>query len=315
MFIRILLMLFSFSLTLAQADDSTATVPMKAVRVGAHSYFVQGLPGAASSENQGFMSNAGFVVTRDGVVVFDALGSPPLAKKLVGLIKQITRQPIKRVIVSHYHADHYYGLQVFKALGADIWAHQNAQGVIRDEGAVQRFAQRKEALFPWVDDDTKLLEPDRYLGDESHFDMGGLHFVLRYVGPAHSNEDLVMLVKEDSALYAGDLVFRGRIPFVGDADASTWITALDKLLAMKPKVLVPGHGPVSVKPGTDLVFTRDYLKYLRSSMSKAANELVPFDEAYAKTDWNKYSKMPAFNEANRANAYNQYLRLEASGGK
>ena len=315
MFIRILLMLFSFSLTLAQADDSTATVPMKAVRVGAHSYFVQGLPGAASSENQGFMSNAGFVVTRDGVVVFDALGSPPLAKKLVGLIKQITRQPIKRVIVSHYHADHYYGLQVFKALGADIWAHQNAQGVIRDEGAVQRFAQRKEALFPWVDDDTKLLEPDRYLGDESHFDMGGLHFVLRYVGPAHSNEDLVMLVKEDSVLYAGDLVFRGRIPFVGDADASTWITALDKLLAMKPKVLVPGHGPVSVKPGADLVFTRDYLKYLRSSMSKAANELVPFDEAYAKTDWNKYSKMPAFNEANRANAYNQYLRLEASGGK
>ncbi len=315
MFIRILLMLFSFSLTLAQADDSTATVPMKAVRVGAHSYFVQGLPGAASSENQGFMSNAGFVVTRDGVVVFDALGSPPLAKKLVGLIKQITRQPIKRVIVSHYHADHYYGLQVFKALGADIWAHQNAQGVIRDEGAVQRFAQRKEALFPWVDDDTKLLEPDRYLSDESHFDMGGLHFVLRYVGPAHSNEDLVMLVKEDSVLYAGDLVFRGRIPFVGDADASTWITALDKLLAMKPKVLVPGPGPVSVKPGADLVFTRDYLKYLRSSMSKAASELVPFDEAYAKTDWNKYSKMPAFNEANRANAYNQYLRLEASSVK
>ena len=315
MFIRILLMLFSFSLTLAQADDSTATVPMKAVRVGAHSYFVQGLPGAASSENQGFMSNAGFVVTRDGVVVFDALGSPPLAKKLVGLIKQITRQPIKRVIVSHYHADHYYGLQVFKALGADIWAHQNAQGVIRDEGAVQRFAQRKEALFPWVDDDTKLLEPDRYLGDESHFDMGGLHFVLRYVGPAHSNEDLVMLVKEDSVLYAGDLVFRGRIPFVGDADASTWITALDKLLAMKPKVLVPGHGPVSVKPRTDLMFTRDYLKYLRSSMSKAASELVPFDEAYEKTDWSRYRNMPTFNEANRANAYNQYLRLEASGGK
>ena len=315
MFIRILFVLFSFCLPLAHADDTAVSVPMKAIKVGPHSYFVEGLPGAASSENQGFMSNAGFVVTRDGVVVFDALATPPLAKKLVEQIRQITKKPIKLVIVSHYHADHYYGLEVFKALGAQIWAHQNAKGIIGTDDAKNRFQQRKEALFPWVDDNTKLLEPDRYLTKDSHFDMGGLHFVLRYVGPAHSDEDLVMLVKQDGVLYAGDLVFRGRIPFVGDADAAAWVSALDKLLALKPRVLVPGHGPVSMKPATDLVFTRDYLKYLRSSMSKAASELVPFDEAYAKTDWSKYRKMPAFNEANRANAYNQYLRLEASGGK
>ncbi len=315
MLIRVLFVLFSFCLPLAHADDTAVSVPMKAIKVGPHSYFVQGLPGAASSENQGFMSNAGFVVTRDGVVVFDALATPPLAKKLVGLIKQITKQPIKLVVVSHYHADHYYGLEVFKALGAKIWAHQNVKGIIGTEAAKQRFQQRKEALFPWVDDSTKLLEPDRYLTGNSHFDMGGLHFVLTYVGPAHSDEDLVMLVKPDGVLYAGDLVFLGRIPFVGDADAAAWSRALDKLLAMKPRVLVPGHGPASTKPAADLVFTRDYLKYLRSSMSKAANELVPFEEAYAKTDWSRYRKVPTFNEANRANAYNQYLRLEASGGK
>ena len=315
MLIRILFVLFSFWLPLAHADATLVSIPMKAIKVGPHSYFVEGLPGAASSENQGFMSNAGFVVTRDGVVVFDALASPPLAQKLVSVIRQITKQPIKRVIVSHYHADHYYGLQIFKALGAQIWAHQNVKGVIRSEDAKQRFQQRKEALFPWVDDDTKLLDPDRYLGNDAHFDMGGLHFVLRYVGPAHSDEDMVMLVKQDGVLYAGDLVFRGRIPFVGDADAAAWISALDKLLTMKPRVLVPGHGPASTNPGADLVFTRDYLKYLRGSMSKAASNLVPFEEAYAKTDWSRYSKMPAFNEANRANAYNQYLRLEASGGK
>lgn len=312
---RLLFVFLWFTLPLAQADDTAVSIPMKAIKVGPHSYFVQGLPGAASSENQGFMSNAGFVVTRDGVVVFDALATPPLAKKLVGVIQQITKQPIKLVIVSHYHADHYYGLEVFKALGAKIWAHQNVKGIIGTDAAKQRFQQRKEALFPWVDDNTKLLEPDRYLTGDSHFDMGGLHFVLSYVGPAHSDEDLVMLVKQDGVLYAGDLVFLGRIPFVGDADAAAWSRALDKLLAMKPKVLVPGHGPASKKPAADLVFTRDYLKYLRTSMGKAANELVPFEEAYAKTDWTRYRNVPTFNEANRANAYNQYLRLEASGGK
>lgn len=296
------------------ASSFQATIPMKAVKLGTHSYFVQGLPGAASSENQGFMSNAGFVVTSDGVVVFDALASPPLAEKLVGLIRKITAQPIKRVIVSHYHADHYYGLQVFKALGAEVWAHRSAEGSTRTDEAAERFAQRKEALFPWVDDTTQMLEADRFLEGDIDFKMGGVHFSLRHVGPAHSREDMAMWVKEDQVLYAGDLVFRGRIPFVGDADSRAWIAALDTLIAMKPRVLVPGHGSPSRTPAADLVFVRDYLRFLRAEMGQAARNLVPFDAAYEAVNWSKYRNMPAFDEANRVNAYNQYLRLEQEGG-
>ena len=120
MFVRLLFLLACLGLLPAApaADPAAAvTVPMKLVKLGPHSYFVQGQSGAASSENQGFMSNAGFVVTQDGVVVFDTLASPPLAEKLLGLIRGVTKQPIRRVIVSHYHADHFYGLQVFKATG------------------------------------------------------------------------------------------------------------------------------------------------------------------------------------------------------
>ena len=315
MITRVLLCLLAFNIfSLAHAAQpqgmAEVSVPMRAIKVGSHSYYVQGLPGAASSANQGFMSNAGFVVTRDGVVVFDALASPPLAKKLVGVIRSITKQPIRRVIVSHYHADHYYGLQVFKALGAEIWAHRAGQGTTRTKDAAERFAQRKEALFPWVDEQTQLLEADRYLEGDQDFTMGGVHFALRHVGPAHSREDMVMFVREDGVLYAGDLVFLGRIPFVGDADSKAWIAALDRLIAMKPRVLVPGHGSLTRTPKVDLVFTRDYLKYLRSQLSPYARNLVPFEQAYDSVDWSRYRKMPAFNEANRANAYNQYLRLE-----
>jgi len=52
------------------------------------------------------------------------------------------------------------------------------------------------------------------------------------------------MVKEDGVLYAADLVFRGRVPFVGDADSRAWIAALDKLIALKPKVLVPDTAPL-----------------------------------------------------------------------
>ena len=317
MIVRLLFSLLLSLLSAAHAaqspDIDEATVPMKAVRLGTHSYFVQGLPGAASSENQGFMSNAGFVVTRDGVVVFDALASPPLAEKLVAEIRRITRQPIRVVIVSHYHADHFYGLQVFRKLGAEIWAHRLAEGQTRTDEAALRLEQRKEALFPWVDENTQLLEADRFIQGDMDFERGGVQFALRHVGPAHSSEDLAMMVKPDRVLYAGDLVFRGRVPFVGDADGGAWIKALDKLIALNPKVLVPGHGASSRTPRADLVFTRDYLKFLRTHMGKAARELVPFDEAYENTDWSAYRDMPAFDEANRGNAYNQYLRLEAGG--
>jgi len=310
MFRLLSVLLIAFLLPLAHAADDEVTVPMKAVRLGQHSYFVQGLPGAASSENQGFMSNAGFVVTREGVVVFDALASPPLAKKLIGLIREITDQPISHVIVSHYHADHFYGLQEFKALGATIWAHRLAEGQTRSEDAALRLQQRKEALSPWVDEKTRLLEADHFVGGDIDFVVGGVHFALRHVGPAHSAEDLAMMVKEDGVLYAGDLVFRGRVPFVGDADSRSWIAALDKLIALEPKVLVPGHGAASHDARADLVFTRDYLVFLREQMGRAVSDFVPFEEAYKQTDWSKYRTMPAFNEANRVNAYNQYLRLE-----
>ncbi len=312
---RLLLALLCFvCLPAAWASTAAVTVPMQAVRLGPHSYFVQGLSGAASSENQGFMSNAGFVVTRDGVVVFDALATPPLAEKLLGLIRKVTDQPIRRVIVSHYHADHFYGLQVFKTAGAEVWAHRLAEGATRTEDAALRLAQRKEALFPWVDEKTQLLEPDRFIEGDMDFELGGVGFALRHVGPAHSREDLAMLVKPDRVLYAGDLVFRGRVPFVGDADARAWIASLEKLLALDPGVLVPGHGEPSRAPREDLVFTRDYLAFLRAQMGEAARELVPFEEAYEAVDWSRYRDLPAFEEANRVNAYNQYLRLEQEGG-
>jgi len=298
------------SLPLYAAKDNAVTVPVNPVKIGTHSYYVQGLSGAASSVNQGFMSNAGFVITPDGVVVFDALGSPPLAEALVAKIRKLTPAPIKRVIVSHYHADHIYGLQVFKALGAEIWAHERSKEYLASEERELRLTQRREELFPWVDEKTKILEPDVWLSGDTDFTMGGIHFAVRYVGPAHSPEDIALYIQEDNVLFAGDLVFKGRVPYVGTANSKLWLEALDKLLAFNAKTMVPGHGAVSRNPKQDLTLTRDYLSYLRKSMGQAVEDFVSFDKAYAKTSWKKYRKLPAFEDANRSNAYNTFLLME-----
>ncbi|MEJ5210800.1 MAG: MBL fold metallo-hydrolase [Burkholderiales bacterium] len=308
--LRTWLLLWLIPLLASAAQEAPVTVRMDPVRVGRHSWYVQGLPGAASAANQGFMSNAGFVVTPAGVVVFDALGTPPLAAELLKRIRHITLAPIRYVIVSHYHADHIYGLQVFKAAGAEIWAHEGARHYLNSPELEARLAQRREELFPWVDENTRVLPPDRWLAGDTDFELGGVHFSLRHVGPAHSPEDVALYVHEDRVLYAGDLVFKGRVPFVGDADSRSWLSALDKLLAFEARVLVPGHGAVSRNPRADLTLTRDYLRFLRQTMGKAVADMVPFEEAYARTDWSRWRKLPAFPEANRINAYNTYLLME-----
>jgi glyoxylase-like metal-dependent hydrolase (beta-lactamase superfamily II) len=302
--------LLLFAHPAATAAEQPATVAMQAIKVGAHSYYVQGQPGAVSAENQGFMSNAGFVVADEGVLVFDALGTRPLVRRLVEVIRGITDKPIKIVVVSHYHADHYYGLQVFKELGARIWAHERGEDVMRSEGAAARLRQRRQTLAPWIGEDFRIVPADVWLAGDTDFTFGGLHFMLRHVGPAHSAEDMVMLVVEDGVLYAGDLVFAGHLPFVGDADSRLWLASLEKLSRLRPEIMVPGHGPHSMNPAEDLKLTRGYLTYLRTQMGMAVAHFVPFEEAYAKTDWSEFEILPAFADANRGNAYNTYLLME-----
>jgi glyoxylase-like metal-dependent hydrolase (beta-lactamase superfamily II) len=291
----------------AKAQDEIVLTPKQ---VAPRTWFFQGESGMASTQNKGFMSNAGFVVTADGVVVFDALGTPALGRAMLAAIRKITPQPVKRVIVSHYHADHFYGLAAFKDAGAEIWAQRRAQVYLSSGQASERLAQRRLDLFPWVDDKTRIVAPDVWLDGDTDFRLGGVTFQVLYAEGAHSPEDVMMYVVEERVLFAGDLIFAGRVPFVGTADSRGWLKAMDKMIAVKPAIVVPGHGPASTDVARDLVLTRDYLVYLRETMGRAVADLDSFDDAYARTDWSKYKGLPAFEQANRINAYGTYLLLE-----
>lgn len=299
---------------LAASDVRAADSPLRAVKVVDDVWFVQGEAALGSAANRNFISNAGFVVTEDGVVVVDALGSPALANELIAEIRRITAKPIRFVIVTHFHADHIYGLQAFKAAGALIIAHPAGREYLHSDAAQLRLQVSRRELAPWVDERTQLLGADRWLDQqETTLRVGSLDFVVRHVGPAHTPEDLVVHVPQRGVLFAGDLVFRGRIPFVGQADSRSWIASLSRLIDFKPKLVIPGHGPLSSEPLADLELTRDYLAYLRQTMGDAASKLEPFEEAYAKTDWSRFERLPLFRAANRTNAYNTYLLMEQQG--
>jgi glyoxylase-like metal-dependent hydrolase (beta-lactamase superfamily II) len=131
----------SFSCATAQG----AVPAMVAQRVSKTVWYVEGVGALGSSENQNFISNSAFIVTPTGVVVVDALGSPALATRLLAEIRKVTDKQVTHVFVTHYHADHIYGLQTFKAVGAKIIAHQAARAYLNSETARLRLeASRKD---------------------------------------------------------------------------------------------------------------------------------------------------------------------------
>ena len=136
----------------------------------------------ASTANKGFMSNAGFVVTGDGVVVFDALGTPALGRAMIAAIGQGHEgadPPRDRVALSR--RPH------LRAAGVRRTAPRSGRTARRSSTSrrtspTERLAQRRAELSPWVDENTHLVPPDLWLDGDTDFRMGGLTFRIIYTG-------------------------------------------------------------------------------------------------------------------------------------
>lgn len=305
----------------AVAQYAPLTKPLQIGQVpGKAIYYSIGSPGVPGHDNEGNTSNAGFVVTSDGVVVFDALGTPSLGWALLQEIGKITDKPIRYVVLSHYHADHIYGLQAFKDhTKATIVAQDRAREYkendeIADERAGARLAQRRSALAPWVDEYTRVVPPDITFTERATITLGDKQFSLIYAGPAHSSSDIMMMVQPDNVLFAGDIVQNGRVPFMNsdDVDTQRWLKSLKEVNELNPTFIIPGHGKPSTKAKEAIAFTTTYINYVRAAMQKAVDNWTDFDAAYAATDWSAYAGLPAFGANNQGNAYRIFLELEGS---
>lgn len=304
-----LVSLLSIPFAAGAAQYPPSTVDMKLQRVSEHVYYVQGASGIAT-DNQGFISNASAIVTSEGLVIVDALGSPSLAERFLGLLREVTDKPVVKVILTHYHADHIYGLQIFEDLGAEIVAPGGYQDYLDAPSAAERLEERRVSLYPWVNESTRLVRPDRALTEDTVLPMGDVNLRIGYLGAAHSDGDLTILVEPDRVLISGDIIFEGRVPFTGSADTRHWLAVLEGMERQGLTGLIPGHGPAASDPQQAVRSTLSYLRYTREKMAGAVEDMTPFAEAYEQTDWSEFSHLPAFDATHRRNAYGIYLSLE-----
>ncbi len=218
-----------------------------------------------SPENLGNNATFGLVVTAEGAVLVDPGGSWIGAMALEKAVRSVTDQPVSIVINTGGQDHRWLGNGYFKSKGAKIIASDAAVEDQRDRQSMQLTIL--DALIGAEKlAGTEPVHADTTFAESHEFSFGGLTFQLIHPGQAHTPGDSFVWVPQKSTLFSGDIVYVERLLGVNDSSHSgSWIEAFEKLAALKPEHLVPGHGHA-----TDLAKataqTYDYLVHLRKAV-------------------------------------------------
>lgn len=255
--------------------------------------------------------NAGFVVTREGVVVVDALASPRQAEQLVSTIRRVTGRPIAWLVLTHHHPDHHFGAVVLRQAGARVIAHPDKR-VLASEGG-------EDALIAdWVRvvglDAMRGFEfadtPDRAVTGSDTLRLGGKTIVITHPGAGHSPGDLLVWLPQERVLFAGDVLVEDGVSMVVDGSSGELLRVLDLVGRMDPVRVVPGHGAIPARAADLVGRTRQYLTGVQVEMRSAVEKGIPMRRAMASLPPVDQSRPVSLNSRRRRNAVRVYLEEE-----
>jgi glyoxylase-like metal-dependent hydrolase (beta-lactamase superfamily II) len=222
------------------------------------------------------VGNAGFVDLGGETLVFDAHMSLHAARRLRDAAQ--AHGPVRSVLLSHWHGDHVYGAGAFD--GATVVATERTAELMGERTSA-RLAQLKATpveefagtAFAEIAE-TELPELELRLPDETFVAERTFRGEARTVqaltyGGGHTASDAVLWLADDGILFAGDLVVVESHPWVGDGDVAAWPGILERLAALAPLTIVPGHGPVAGPEAIDFVLL--YLDALREAKADDEN--------------------------------------------
>ena len=265
---------------------------LQPMQVARDVYTVLGDLTGQTYENDGLNNNLGFVVSDAGVLVINSGPSVRVAQALYASIRKITAQPVKWVVNVNSQNHNWLGNGYFKSLGATLLASNEAERIMREMGAQQLEANK--ALLKDKADGTVLTYPTELTADKRDLKLGKTTVQLLYFGPAHTPGDLAVWLPQQKILFAGDIVYTERLlAVIPISNSASWVQAFDKLVALKPKIIVPGHGrPTAV----DIARrdTRDYLSFLRTEAKRLLDAGGSLQDAVEKVDQSRFRSLINF---------------------
>ncbi|RCV91644.1 quinoprotein relay system zinc metallohydrolase 1 [Billgrantia montanilacus] len=261
-----MLLLSSLFLGGGTASAENFRYALEPVEITSDVWVIEGVTEDFSRDNGGNIVNTAFILTEEGVVVFDTGPSRRYGEQMREVIASITSLPVTHVFLSHHHPDHVFGNQAFDphrlhALDGTI-ALLKAQG---DDFAENLY----RALGDWMRGTEVVLPTQRVT--PGRMTIGGRDIELIAMS-GHSGADLVLLDDASGVLLTSDMVFFQRAPTTPHTPGiDVWREELRELEALDFRYLVPGHGPV-VKDTAPFDQMHDYLAWLDTSLREAAGQ-------------------------------------------
>lgn len=280
-------------------------------QVAPHSYAWIGPYGPPTKENHGFRMNLGFVTGSDSVAIIDSGYSDAMANEMLKQIRRVTDKPVKYVINTNSQPHRILGNAVFKQQGAEIIASADAIPRITGEGPTMA-GNAERALGLTSGSIQAPVAPDQAVEESLDLQLGGITLQISPAGTAHTAGSLIVHVKEDNVIYAGDVLYGGRLLAILPVSRTDgWIEAFDKLRAFDQPLFIPGHG----SPGQLADFedsTYKYLTTLKTHMDQAIEQGTDLQEASKLLDQSNWGKLADFDALSGRNAHQTYLEREAA---
>ncbi len=293
-FVAIMVPVCFFTISMAAGSKVIEENGVKAVVLKENLYRLEGVQG----------SNVVFLVTAKGVLVVDSGTSFAEGEQIVNAVRKVTQQPIRYVVLTHYHGDHTIGLSVFPETALVIGQHMVARNI--KETNMPRMQKYVESDLPAsikkLQEDVEKLKktkspelakakeelksaqqelavmktmktrlPDLTFACSMNISLGGETIQLIYPESGHTNCNILVLFPRQKTVHMGDMFFNESLPYIdfqNGANTANWIRQLAKVQGWDVATVIPGHGPLSDKEG--LKKQTAYLTFLRQAV---ANEL------------------------------------------